>query len=242
MGSLDAAGFDPACAAHDDAATASGSCTVTIVDATTCTGYNAASPPTAKGHVSVIAYDGGLSNSAERITPADSLADNLGRAVVVIDSSSNYVGCGLLGAAAGGVDQDTILQADMGVYPGYTGAVAAQGTVKVLYRTDGTFQFEYDLTGLEQNCVGCGIHIHAGKSCATHEEVQGHGWNSEVVQDLWTSAGGATYGTDGTGNGKGYFNLYNGYSLGINSGHAVVIHGQDGTRVGCGVLGVAIVV
>merc|ERR1719291_691013 len=103
-----------------------------------------------------------------------------------MDSSSTYVGCGLLAAAAGGDDPDTILKADMGVYPGYAGDVEAQGTVKVLYRTDGTFKFEYDLTGLEPNCVGCGIHIHAGKSCATHEEVKGHGWNSAVVQDLWT--------------------------------------------------------
>ena len=64
----------------------------------------------------------------------------------------------------------------------------------------------------------------------------GHGWNTDAVQDLWTTAGGATYRSDGEGDARGHFHLYNGYSYGKSLGHAVVIHGQDGTRVGCGVL------
>lgn len=236
---LDAAGLDPACAAHNPEATAEGPCTVNIVDLTTCDGDSVPSH-TVKSHLSFLAQvEGGFSNSAARITGADPLADNLGLAVLVVDSNSDFVGCGVLGAAAGGYDPDTILEADMGAYPGYAGDLEAQGTVKVFYRTDGTFKFEYDLTGLESNCEGCGIHIHAGKSCATHAEVMGHGWNSQVVQDLWTAAGGATYATDAAGDGKGHFNLYNGFGFGKNSNHAVVIHGQDGTRVGCGQLHVS---
>merc|ERR1711902_90643 len=106
----------------------------------------------------------------------------------------------------------------------------------VTFNPDKTFLFEYDLSGLAPNCVKCGIHIHAGVSCETHEKVLGHEWNSIVVQDLWVTAGGAFYNSDENGKVDSSFNLYNGYGPIENYSHAVVIHTQDGSRVGCGVL------
>merc|ERR1712151_126322 len=110
------------------------------------------------------------------------------------------------------------------------------GTVTVAFHDDETFRFSYDVEGLEANCVDCGIHIHMGTSCETHELVEGHGWNSVVVQDLWTTAGGATYATDSEGAAEGYFEIYNGYGYEENLNHAVVIHDSTGVRVACGLL------
>ena len=124
----------------------------------------------------------------------------------------------------------------MGTYPGYVGDLNARGKVKVTFHDNDTFKFHFALRGLEANCEGCGIHIHAGVSCATNEEVKGHGWNSVVVQDLWTPAGGAVYSTNKYGRAEGYFEMFNGYGYEENLNHAVVIHAQDGKRVGCGLL------
>ena len=66
----------------------------------------------------------------------------------------------------------------MGTYPGYTGTYKPSGTVTVTFNDDDTFTFQFKVKGIEANCSGCGIHIHAGTSCATHELVKGHGWNS----------------------------------------------------------------
>lgn len=241
---LDAAGLDPACV--DDA-----DCQVRITKGTSCdapfgddpadTGHYVADDPW--GDVTFGAYNSSemvFSNSAWRVDNGYTLSGNLGHAVVVY-KSLNRVGCGVLVAADGAVDRDIVLKAEMGRYPGYTGAVAASGAVTVSYRADWTFEFAYDLAGLEADCTGCGIHIHAGLSCANAQDVKGHGWNTDVVQDLWTAAGGATYATDPEGVARGHFNTYNGYSFGKNMGHAVVIHAQDGTRVGCGVLGGVVV-
>lgn len=233
---LDAAGLDPSCV--DDAA-----CRVAITKGTTCDaplGDDPADPNYYHGEdpwgdVTFDVVADGFSGSASRVNNGFTLKDNLGHAVVV-RRGDDWIGCGVFAEASSTVNLDTYLRAAMGRYPGYDGSVEASGTVTVAYRTDGTFKFEYDLMGLEANCEGCGLHIHAGLSCASPDLVLGHGWNSAVVQDLWTAAGGATYQSNARGRARGHFNMFNGFSYGKNMGHAVVIHAGDGTRVGCGVL------
>eukprot|EP00579_Thalassiosira_antarctica_P030301 CAMPEP_0202034010 /NCGR_PEP_ID=MMETSP0905-20130828/66342_1 /ASSEMBLY_ACC=CAM_ASM_000554 /TAXON_ID=420261 /ORGANISM="Thalassiosira antarctica, Strain CCMP982" /LENGTH=436 /DNA_ID=CAMNT_0048597925 /DNA_START=11 /DNA_END=1321 /DNA_ORIENTATION=- len=149
-----------------------------------------------------------------------------------LEADCELVVCGVLGVAG----DRMLLAAEMDVYPGYTGSHVVTGDVRVTYRKDDTFKFRYNLKGLEADCEGCGIHIHEGTSCDSHELVKGHYWDDEVVEDLWTTAGGATYDSDAEGNAEGYFNVYNGYSFGKNVGHAVVVHAQSGARVACGVL------
>lgn len=178
------------------------------------------------------ASEEGFSNSAWRINNGFGSQENDGHAFVVTGFNIGPSGCGVLGVAGNRMR----LAAEMDMYPGYTGSHVVTGDVRVTYRKDSTFNFRYNLEGLEADCKGCGIHIHAGTSCDSHELVKGHGWNSEVVQDLWTADGGATYDSDAEGNAEGYFNLYNGYSFGKNVGHAVVVHAQSGERVSCGVL------
>jgi len=179
----------------------------------------------------------GFSNNASRIDNGFLAEDNVGYAILIVDY--DFEACGVLGYASDNEPSDKmLLKATMGVYPNYMPGLTVSGSVTVAYRNDGTFKFSYDLEGVEPACAdgSCGIHIHAGTSCANHTDVLGHGWNSEVVQDLWTEEGGAVYVADDKGNAKGFFNLYNGFSFGKNLGHAVVVHASNGTRIGCGVL------
>lgn len=130
------------------------------------------------------------------------------------------------------------LAATVGTYPEYSGSkdFTPTGMISLKYGIDGTFTYAFKVEGLEPNCEGCGIHVHAGVSCETHAEVKGHGWNQAFVRDLWTATGGAVYSTDDNGSAEGEFFLYNGFDIFSNMNHAVVIHGQDGARLGCGVL------
>eukprot|EP00956_Cyclotella_meneghiniana_P023223 scaffold44783_cov61-Cyclotella_meneghiniana.AAC.2 len=214
----------------------SNSGTVVITDGTSC-GTISETPFTKKDSFDGVvnayaALDEGVSRSAFRFNSGYTSKYNMGKSMIVYDSSSAIVGCGILGSDV----ESKVLKADMGTYPGYTGTYKPSGTVTVTFNDDDTFTFQFKVKGIEANCSGCGIHIHAGTSCATHELVKGHGWNSVYVQDLWTAAGGATYSTDSKGIADGFFNIYNGYGYEENKHHAVVIHMADGSRVGCGVL------
>ena len=173
----------------------------------------------------------GISKSAFRFNNGYKQAEIMGKTVIIYHETE-VIGCGVIGKAM----ENEKLVAEIGSYPGYTGDLKAGGHVTVTFNDDDTFKFQYDVSGLEANCNGCGIHIHAGVSCATHAEVLGHYWNSVVVQDLWTAAGGAVYNTDSSGSGDGYFEITNGFGYEENKDHAVVMHQQDGTRIGCGVL------
>jgi len=232
---LAAQGLDPSC--DDDAA-----CRMTITKSTTCTaplGANPADPDyylgeDPWGEVTFDVDTDGFSSSASRVNNGYALKDNLGHAVVV-RRGDDWIGCGVFVKASSTVNRDVYLRAAMGRYPGFDGSLAVSGTVTVAYRTDDTFKFEYDLAGVEADCETCGVHIHSGTSCATHEQVLGHEWNSGMVQDLWTPAGGATYHADDD-RAEGHFSLYNGFGYGRNLAHAVVVHAKNGTRVGCGVL------
>ena len=173
-----------------------------------------------------------ISRSTFRIDNGCTKEENMGKAIIVADNNGLAVGCGILVTEV----KEKVLVADMGRYPEYIGPLTPSGKVTVTFNDDDAFTMSYDVSGLNEDCVDCGIHIHAGTSCATPADVKGHGWNSVVVQDLWSTAGGATYTSDSMGNAEGYFSMTNGYGYEANANHAVVIHTQDGTRVGCGVL------
>jgi len=175
-----------------------------------------------------------ISKSAFRISNGATVVENSGKTVHIVTSDGIAIGCGMLKSQT----MEKRMVAVMNSYPEYDGPLSPSGTVTVDYTTAGSdvFVFSWDLKGLKENCEKCGIHIHAGLSCATPEDVLGHGWNSAVVQDLWTAAGGAFYNTNSRGRSTGFFNMYNGFGYEENFHHAVVIHTQDGKRVGCGVL------
>jgi len=225
---IDADGIDPACDA----------CTVVVTDGASCDDpgknyFASQDDPWATGLNFYSSFsDGGSTNSAFRLTNEYGSSDMMDKPVVVYDSKDEVIGCGILGAE---IKTEQLL-AEMGAYPDYAGNLTVGGMIKVEFNRDDSFLFSYDLEGLEENCTGCGIHIHEGTSCDTPELVMGHGWNSIAVQDLWTPVGGGIYNSNEDGDAKSEFYLYNGFNYYENHGHAAVLHGQDGTRIACGLL------
>eukprot|EP00568_Trieres_chinensis_P003599 CAMPEP_0183307130 /NCGR_PEP_ID=MMETSP0160_2-20130417/16359_1 /TAXON_ID=2839 ORGANISM="Odontella Sinensis, Strain Grunow 1884" /NCGR_SAMPLE_ID=MMETSP0160_2 /ASSEMBLY_ACC=CAM_ASM_000250 /LENGTH=314 /DNA_ID=CAMNT_0025470651 /DNA_START=58 /DNA_END=1002 /DNA_ORIENTATION=- len=218
-------------------------CLVEIRDGTTCEEglsgvgtphYDGAANPwtTSNGAYYMSADGAAITRSAFNVDNGYGPDMNEGKVAVVTDASGVHIGCGVLMME----EKKKVLRAKMGKYPNYMGDLMVEGGVKVEFYHDDTFSFVYKIKGLPADCTNCGIHIHQGVSCDTHDEVMGHGWNSLVVRDLWTKAGGAIYSSDGKGEARGHFNLYNGYGYEENKGHAVVIHIGDGTRVACGQL------
>jgi len=173
----------------------------------------------------------GISMDAFRFNNGKTFEENCGKTVILYDNLNVNVGCGVLEEES----MVKILEADIETYPGYTGDFSPKGTVKVSFFHDDTFRFHYDFSGTEQDCSDCGIHIHEGVSCANALDVKGHGFNSVLVHDLWTVAGGAFYNADSSGNAEGYFSMFTGYGYEESYHHAVVIH-NSGDRIGCGIL------
>jgi hypothetical protein len=219
---INAQGLDASC----------NSCKVSIYDGTSCdtvgTEYFDEEQEVVENTYST--YGGGLSKSAFSFSNGYTCDENEGRVVVMYDSSSEIIGCGVLG------ETTNVLEAQLGLYPEYKGDLEPEGKVKVAFNGDDTFEFSFDLEGLGADVAYGGVHIHAGKSCDSPDLVLGHYWNAEVVRDLWTAEGGSIYSTDKKGRAKGSFNLYNGFGIEDNYHHAVVVHAKDGTRAACGVL------
>lgn len=146
---------------------------------------------------------------------------------------------------------DYVLTATIGNYPDlsetYTDSgVEPRGTIEFIFHGK-SFMARANLSGLEANCVNCGIHIHEGKSCDAYDAVGDHYWRHDDPHfetnhnDPWQIESGvrrAVYTSDGAGKTLPghHFSLYSGYGFEMNEGHAVVVHSKDGTRIGCGVL------
>ena len=130
------------------------------------------------------------------------------------------------------------LQGSLGAYPEYTGDLDVSGKVKVSFDEADCLTLKLDLEGVEPNCVDCGIHIHSGTTCATADDVGGHYWDDASVEDPWVTAYGSVYNSDDEGCAKSKFTVDSGFGFEDNNGHAVVVHAQDGARIGCGVLSV----
>lgn len=132
---------------------------------------------------------------------------------------------------------DTLTAEMNNKYPDYTGPISTSGTVTVTFPTPGKTRFAFDLQGLQANCVNCGIHIHAGTTCAVAGEVGGHYFKDT---DNWTTDGGAVYNSDAAGAASGSFEVSSGFdTYPENVGHAVVIHDKDNNRVSCTILAAA---
>lgn len=180
----------------------------------------------------------GRSTSGFVIDPEIGIELNEGRAVVIHGQDGGRVGCGILEPAP--ESSVGVLYSDIGLYPGVElidGDPIPSGEVEVEFFGDRTLHLSHIMTGLEANCEGCGVHIHTGITCDDADFVYGHYWDlSEQVDDPWVSSEGAVYNTDATGAGSGSFFLFSGYEFHKSIGHAVVFHGSDGGRIGCGVL------
>jgi hypothetical protein len=130
----------------------------------------------------------------------------------------------------------------IGAYPGYKGALKPSGKVNVHFLHGDLFRFSLSLKGLETNCIKCGIHIHSGTTCSDAALVGGHYWNPavygvNVTGDPWVPSKGAYYTSDASGKALRYFYTDQGYGYDDTINHAVVIHANDGSRIGCATLG-----
>ena len=78
--------------------------------------------------------------------------------------------------------------------------------------------------------------IHDGTSCAT--DGGEHYWDQATMgfMDVWTVPNGAYYQGAPSGQATGAYTLYNGFGAEENRGRAVIVHGSDGSRIGCGLL------
>lgn len=114
-------------------------------------------------------------------------------------------------------------------YFSYEGSLAVAG--KAFFQTGGgTQKIAYSLTGLDPDCLGhapgpkansCGIHIHTGTDCTSN--AGGHWYYTS--SDPWTSV---TYRS-----GSGSFSVTTGLTEKEITGHAFIVHGFDGGRIGC---------
>lgn len=142
------------------------------------------------------------------------------------------------------------LRAVMGPYPGYHGDKNVAGEIIVQNAGQDHISVKYDLLGLGSQETG-GIHIHEGTTCDIADEVLGHYYVKKtenvpkgLESDPWDDSDKLRYTSFVDGQAFGEFNIYNGAQLSQdirftfpgNSGRAVVVHDQDGVRVGCGVL------
>jgi hypothetical protein len=150
-------------------------------------------------------------------------------------------------------DEPSTLQKVLGFskYPGYSGNLKVAGAMTVTTINPGNAPTTsgqiliWSLTGLDAACVanaannvknGCGIHIHTGTSCASHDEVGGH-YYKDADEDPW---GGVVYvaDSDGSSDIAGETGLV---TTGLSStdieGHVMVVHQlESGARIACGVI------
>jgi len=206
-------------------------CNVTIVDDNGDSYYSGESDPWSVGETYYFTNSEGMGSNSFTVYNGYNRKENEGMTVNVYDSGNNLVASGTLMS----IPKSNKIEAVMGPYPGYDGHLDPRGTVSATF--DGTkMTFQYKLKGFEAYCDKCGIHIHIGMTCDDKDLVYGHYWNDMVVQDLWTSTGGAVYSTNVKGIARGSFMITNGYGFEENYGHAVVVHSSTGSRMACGVL------
>jgi len=163
------------------------------------------------------------------------LADVVGRAIVVHDHTGGRVACGI-------VEARPTATANMGSYPGYSGDLQFSGFVAVKSSGDDLL-LSWTLRGLEaQLCASppagvgnaCGIHIHSGSTCDDASGVGGHYYHADMDSDPWSPV---VYKPDGHGDSTAHdYSIAIGQSLADVLGRAIVVHDHTGGRVACGIL------
>lgn len=163
--------------------------------------------------------------------------DSVGKTLVIHDFTGARVTCTVIG-----LTETVVTIPSFSTYPGYTGDVALNSADTVTLGFVGTkVSIAYSLPNGDSSCStaadeanSCGIHIHSGNSCVDHSLVGGHYYNSDTIsEDPWSSI--VYTPVDG-----GYVAtaVETGYTYAESEGKAFVVHGLDGGRVGCALIGV----
>jgi len=171
-----------------------------------------------------------------RCTPASCYYFFFSYSHYTIDSSSlNWLFCLLILLQARGD-----LTANIGIYPGYDGPIEINTTswVDVSFDDSLDFEFYFHLYGVEGVCRRCGIQIYEGTTCNDASKIGDPYYNKGFIGiDPWIPENGVYYDTGW----RNYtsisaFQLNIGYNEKETLGHAIVVHAQDGERIGCGLL------
>ncbi len=185
--------------------------------------------------------------------------ENDGHSIVIHDLNGTKIGCGILEKSISGGSENvsvassvsqqetmtgeadnSMLSAQIDTFPRTNSSLNPNGDLSVMFSDD--IKMKMNVSGLESLCAptntnGCGIHIHEGVSCNSNDQVMGHYWNISALGELdpWVNV---TYTTNKGGVSGASVVLMggNGYSMEENVGHAIVIHGQDGEKIACGIL------
>ena len=232
-------GVDPLCSSGAASATPN-SCGVHIHSGTSCSadalGHYYATPSDPWTTVAYTSTGDAASGTVSVETGYAGPAVN-GRAFVVHAHDGSRIACAILASTT-----EVVLTAGSFVpYYTYSGNLAVSGTVGPM-TTVGTSQtFDYSITGADPACVSgrdtsvansCGIHIHAGTTCADH--ALGHYYTGATSSDPWLTV---AYTSDGAGASSGQLTVSTGGSSVDVNGRAMIIHARDGSRIACALLG-----
>jgi hypothetical protein len=179
------------------------------------------------------AYTG--SEGSVRVTSGFSAETVVGRSFVLHDRSGTRITCDAVPELD--VVAKTVISGDLSAYPNYSPGFEPTGIVSIDFTSDSAVLFTYDLDGVDPDCAdgadpeianSCGIHFHAGTSCATNDDVKGHYWmsSSSLTADPWTY--GAYY-TEATGQTLVHY----GYGADASVGRTFVLHNKAGNRISC---------
>jgi len=161
-----------------------------------------------------------------------------GKVLVIYDFRGNPLACG-------GIEQSDTTPFEK--YPTYGGELPlTSGGLQIVTDDDGTQTLNWIFpTGLDERCTEvcdvpncCGVHIHAGTSCETADEVGGHFWNETLLsEDPWQDV---QYIVDGPG--PEVVNLLEVTTKLTDEeidGRVVVVHDADGVRIACSIIDLA---
>lgn len=114
--------------------------------------------------VSYNATDDGTTTTGFYMDTGLGLQENDGHAVVIHIAGGARVGCGVLKMKkVESEDIKSLVEKDVGPYPGYTGELKPEGSVQLDVFPDSSLKFAFAMSGLAPNCIHCGFHVHAGK-------------------------------------------------------------------------------
>merc|ERR1712087_545032 len=139
-------------------------------------------------------------------------------------------------------------------YPGYTGpydvnkkGLPSTGDAQIW--SNGIVTLQYYINGVPVSCSkpsdkanSCGIHIHEGMTCDDADKVGGHYYDAGLSSDPWANVVYTAEKVPGSPTPQiGQAQAFTSVTIGSQTqadiaGRAMVIHGPDGERIGCGLI------
>jgi|ERR1712150_318369 len=180
--------------------------------------------------------------------------DIAGRAMVIHGPDGERIGCGIIGTPSE-LHAHVSSKIPFQKYPGYDGPydVNTQGlpsTGDATIWSNGIVTLQYYINGVPVSCSkpsdkanSCGIHIHEGKRCDDASKVGGHYFDDKAMSsDPWANVVYTATEIPGSptpeiGQAQGFTSVTIGSQTQADIvGRAMVIHGPDGERIGCGII------